>query len=187
MNRKTLPSTIGLLAMAMGILAALLPLSPVQLVAAEGPTVAIVGSLQSELGCAGDWEPACAATELVYDAADDVYQRTFDVPTGNWEYKAALNDSWDENYGANATRDGPTSCLNLARTRASSSTTTTRHTGSPIMSKIIATVPAASRASWAARATGSRTACAPGCRTRMATASTASRPPPSRLETMKAK
>jgi pullulanase-type alpha-1,6-glucosidase len=118
MNRKTLPSTIGLLAMAMGILAALLPLSPVQLVAAEGPTVAIVGSLQSELGCPGDWQPECAETELVYDAADDVYQRVFTVPTGNWEYKAALNGTWDVSYGANATLSGPNIPLSLSEDKS---------------------------------------------------------------------
>ena len=33
----------------------------------------------------------------------------FSVPAGSWEYKAALNDSWDENYGLNAQPDGPTS------------------------------------------------------------------------------
>jgi hypothetical protein len=113
MNRRTLPSTIGLLAMALGILAALLPLAPLQYVAAESPTVAVVGTLQSELGCPGDWDPACEQTYLEYDAADDVYQRTFAVPAGSWEYKAALNNSWDENYGANATPGGSNIGLNL--------------------------------------------------------------------------
>jgi hypothetical protein len=76
-------------------------------------SVTIPGSLQSELGCAGDWDPACAATHLAYDAEDDVWQRTFTVPAGNWEYKAALNDSWAENYGANAQQNGPNIGLNL--------------------------------------------------------------------------
>jgi hypothetical protein len=106
MNRKLLPSTIGLLAMTLGILAALLPVAPLQIAAAESPTVAIVGNLQSELGCAGDWQPECDQTELSYDAVDDVYQQTFTIPAGSWEYKAALNDSWDENYGANAAPSG---------------------------------------------------------------------------------
>ncbi|MDX1521475.1 MAG: alpha-amylase family glycosyl hydrolase, partial [Anaerolineae bacterium] len=70
-------------------------------------SVTIAGSLQSELGCPGDWQPDCAATHLGYDAEDDVWQGSFDVPAGNWEYKAPLNDSWDENYGLNAQRDGP--------------------------------------------------------------------------------
>jgi hypothetical protein len=64
MNRRTLPSTIGLLAMALGILAALLPGATLQIATAQSPTVAIVGDLQSELGCAGDWQPDCTETEL---------------------------------------------------------------------------------------------------------------------------
>jgi pullulanase-type alpha-1,6-glucosidase len=77
-------------------------------------SVAIVGSLQSELGCPGDWQPECATTELAYDADDDVWQKSFDVPTGNWEYKAALNDSWDENYGAGGALNGANISLSLA-------------------------------------------------------------------------
>ena len=42
--------------------------------AAEEPrTFALVGSLQSELGCAGDWDPACAETELVPTGTPGVY------------------------------------------------------------------------------------------------------------------
>jgi len=75
-------------------------------VSCETGSVTVVGNLQSELGCPGDWDPACVDTQLVYDATDDVWQRSFVVPAGDWEYKAALNGSWDENYGANAQRDG---------------------------------------------------------------------------------
>jgi len=71
-----------------------------------GTTVTLVGDLQSELGCAGDWDPTCTATYLTYNANDDVYQRTFTVPSGSFQYKVALNNSWDENYGAHAQRDG---------------------------------------------------------------------------------
>lgn len=81
---------------------------------AEQPaSVTIAGSLQSELGCSGDWDPACAATHLTFNAEDVVWQRAFDLPAGSFEYKAALNDSWAENYGQNATRDGPNIPLNL--------------------------------------------------------------------------
>src|SRR5919204_7023919 len=79
--------------------------------------VTIAGSLQSELGCPGDWQPDCAATHLTYDAGDDVWQGSFDVPAGSWEYKAPLNNSWDENYGAHAVRDGANIPLNLAAPR----------------------------------------------------------------------
>ncbi|MBP1624999.1 MAG: alpha amylase catalytic region, partial [Acidobacteria bacterium] len=69
-------------------------------------SVTIVGSLQSELGCAGDWDPGCAVTHLAYDAADDVWQNIWMPPAGSFEYKAAINDSWSENYGANAQQGG---------------------------------------------------------------------------------
>lgn len=77
-------------------------------------TVTIAGSLQSELGCPGDWQPDCATTNLAYSADDDVWQQAFNVPAGNWEYKAPLNDSWDENYGAGAALNGPNIPLSLA-------------------------------------------------------------------------
>ena len=67
-------------------------------------SVAIAGSLQDELGCPGDWQPECAATELIEE--DGIWQYSFALPAGDWEYKAALNDSWDESYGANATESG---------------------------------------------------------------------------------
>jgi pullulanase len=79
--------------------------------ASDTPTptsVTIPGSLESEItnNSCGDWEPACSAARLTFDADDQVWQGTFMVPAGAWEYKAALNDSWDENYGANAQSNG---------------------------------------------------------------------------------
>ena len=63
-------------------------LSPQPVSASHTPdpaSVTIAGSLQSELGCAGDWDPACAATHLTYEASDDVWQGTWTVPAGGWE------------------------------------------------------------------------------------------------------
>ncbi|MEO0423582.1 MAG: pullulanase-type alpha-1,6-glucosidase [Pseudomonadota bacterium] len=79
----------------------------------EPTSVTIAGSLQEELGCPGDWQPDCAATYLVFDGDDLIWQNTFAVPAGNWEYKAPLNDAWDENYGDNAEFNGPNIPLNL--------------------------------------------------------------------------
>src|SRR4051812_12660723 len=73
--------------------------------AQEGdPVVALVGSLQAELGCPGDWQPECPQTRLTPDG--DAFRATFDVPAGTYEYKVALNNSWAENYGAGGVRDG---------------------------------------------------------------------------------
>ncbi len=80
--------------------------------------VVMAGSFQDELGCPGDWQPDCANTALAYDATDDVWQNVFNVPAGSWEYKAALNNSWDENYGANAQQNGPNIGLTLAGDQA---------------------------------------------------------------------
>jgi glycosidase len=68
--------------------------------------VVLAGSFQSELGCSGDWQPECDATALTYDAADGVWQASFTVPAGNYEYKAALNGGWAENYGAGGVPGG---------------------------------------------------------------------------------
>ncbi len=66
--------------------------------------VALVGSLQSELSAdaCGDWQPECAFTELLNVPGTTLWQATYTVPAGFYEWKVALNDSWDENYG-----DGP--------------------------------------------------------------------------------
>ena len=88
---------------------ALLPF-PAAVAASDTPdpsSVTIAGSLQAEAGCPDDWQPACAATHLAYDANDDVWQGAFSLPAGSYDYKAALNDDWAENYGLHAVSNGP--------------------------------------------------------------------------------
>src|ERR1051325_355478 len=96
-------------------------LALVMLPSASSPTNptsgTVAGSLQSELGCPGDWDPGCAATHLSYDANDAVWQGTFTVPAGGYEYKAALNGGWDENYGLGAQRNGANIPLSLGTDR----------------------------------------------------------------------
>ena len=75
--------------------------------------VTVAGSLQGELGCPGDWQPECDATQLAYDPGDGVWQGAWTVPAGSHEYKAALNESWDENYGAGAQPNGANIGLSL--------------------------------------------------------------------------
>ena len=75
----------------------------------------IAGTLQSELGCSGDWQADCAATHLdLRRRRRRLAGRRFTVPAGSWEYKAPLNDAWDENYGLDAQPDGANIPLNLA-------------------------------------------------------------------------
>jgi hypothetical protein len=77
-------------------------------------TVTIGGSFQSEAGCPSDFDPACPLTALTFNAEDGVWQGAWLIPAGAWEYKAALNGSWSENYGINATSNGPNIPISLA-------------------------------------------------------------------------
>jgi len=70
-------------------------------------SVGIPGNYQSEAGCPGDWDPGCPATQLVYDANGDIWRNSFPLQGGAWEYKVALNGSWDVNYGLHALQNGP--------------------------------------------------------------------------------
>ncbi len=60
-------------------------------------SVALVGSLQSELGCEDDWLPACPETEL--ELVDGTWSGEFVLPAGSYAFKVALNDDWAESYG----------------------------------------------------------------------------------------
>jgi len=111
--RRTLLGLIGILAVAVSALSPLIIVTPASGDHTPDPaSVTIAGNLQSELGCTGDWQPDCAATHLSLDV-DGVWQGVFNVPAGNWEYKAALNDSWAEHYGAHAQANGSNIPLNL--------------------------------------------------------------------------
>jgi pullulanase len=73
------------------------------------------GNYQSEIGCEriqaglanGDWEPACMRSWLQDLDGDGVYERTVELPAAGYEFKAAINRSWAENYGADGAPDGP--------------------------------------------------------------------------------
>lgn len=97
------------------ILALIFP-NPAQFAAAQVSTqpdmVTIAGTMQSELGCAGDWMPGCEITNLSFDASSNIWKGIFEVTPANDQdkkgprYKVALNGTWDENYGKNAARGG---------------------------------------------------------------------------------
>lgn len=75
--------------------------------------VSAPGSLDSELGCAGDWMPDCAQAQLALDPADNIWKLTIaDLPAGSYEFKAAINGSWAENYGLGGAANGSNITLN---------------------------------------------------------------------------
>lgn len=65
------------------------------------------GSFQSELGCPGDWQPDCLRSWLQDPDGDGTYQySTTSLPAGSYETKVAINEGWDENYGAGGEANG---------------------------------------------------------------------------------
>lgn len=76
-------------------------------------SVTLAGSLQDELGCPADWQPDCAATHLAFDETDGRWHATFTLPAGSYEWKVAVDDSWDENYGAGGAAGGDNLVLDV--------------------------------------------------------------------------
>ena len=66
-----------------------------------------VGSFQSEVG-GGDWSPDNLRTLLKGPDGDGKYAfRAVNLPEGNYEFKVAIDESWDVNYGAGGELNGP--------------------------------------------------------------------------------
>jgi hypothetical protein len=59
----------------------------------------VAGSMQSEAGCTGDWQPDCATTHLTFDTGDGLWKGTWTLPAGDYEWKIAIDDSWTTSYG----------------------------------------------------------------------------------------
>ncbi|HSL33826.1 MAG TPA: alpha-amylase family glycosyl hydrolase, partial [Candidatus Limnocylindrales bacterium] len=107
---RGLAARVRVIAGVAALVVGLLPAAPTGVLAAHTPdptSVTIAGSLDSEVGCPGDWQPECAAAHLTWFADDDVWQGSLTPGAGNYEYKAALNGTWDENYGLHAVQGGP--------------------------------------------------------------------------------
>ena len=78
-------------------------------VAAPAPdvdSVTVAGSLQDEIGCPADWQPDCDASHLAFDTGDGLWHGTFEIDAGSYEWKVAIDDSWDLNYGAGGAAGG---------------------------------------------------------------------------------
>ena len=67
--------------------------------------VVVAGNFGGIVG-GNDWDPAGAELQLTFDRSDELWKLTLDLPAGHYEYKVALNGSWEENYGRDGHRDG---------------------------------------------------------------------------------
>ncbi len=111
--RSALAAVLGMaLALSLGVPATAAvrlaePVTAGALATAVEPLGAVlVGSLQSEIGCPGDWQPDCRASELRVDPATGLATGTFTLPAGSFEYKIAVGGSWDVSYGAGGSATG---------------------------------------------------------------------------------
>ena len=93
-------------------------ISPVRTVTRTAPqplvdNVTVAGSLQSEIGCPGDGDPACAASHLTFNTNNGLWEGTFQIDPGNYDYKVAIDNSWDVNYGAGGAAGGSNIAISI--------------------------------------------------------------------------
>ncbi|MCS6825834.1 MAG: DUF3372 domain-containing protein, partial [Caldilinea sp.] len=74
-------------------------------------SVSFPGTIGSALGGA-DWAPDDPAVQATGEGLG-VWSLVADLPTGEYEFKVAINGSWDENYGLGGERNGPNIPLRL--------------------------------------------------------------------------
>ncbi|HVE83163.1 MAG TPA: pullulanase-type alpha-1,6-glucosidase [Myxococcales bacterium] len=66
-----------------------------------------VGDFQSQIGCLGNWDPACLRGFLADTDADGLYDVvTPPIAPGSYNLKVALNEAWTVNYGDLCTANG---------------------------------------------------------------------------------
>ena len=67
--------------------------------------VSFPGSYANLLG-GTDWEPADPTVQGADAEGDGIWTLTVTLPGGEYEYKVALNGTWDENYGRDGVQGG---------------------------------------------------------------------------------
>jgi hypothetical protein len=69
--------------------------------------VAVAGDFNIILGAPENWAPQYDEAQMEFDFLDQLWKKSAELPAGHYTFKIALNRSWDENYGAFGTFDGP--------------------------------------------------------------------------------
>lgn len=75
--------------------------------------VTIPGDLQQAAGCPSNWDPTCTKTDMT-KGGDGVWRLSLTLPAGDYNYKAAIDHSWNENYGLHAAPGGANIPLHVA-------------------------------------------------------------------------
>ncbi|MDQ0665554.1 hypothetical protein QFZ35_004052 [Arthrobacter ulcerisalmonis] len=74
---------------------------------AQPEAVAVAGDFNTILGAPENWAPQYDEAQMEFDFLDQLWKKSAELPAGFYTFKIALNRSWDENYGAFGTFDGP--------------------------------------------------------------------------------
>jgi len=72
----------------------------------------VPGSYQSEMGCVV-WDPACLKSWLQDPDGDGIYGFSVLLPAGSYEARIAINENWEESYGAGGVLNGPNIPFNV--------------------------------------------------------------------------
>jgi len=75
--------------------------------------VNVPGSYQAQAGCSGDWQPECEATKMTQGEDGKWHSGPFNLTTGDYEAKVALDGTWTTNYGSDGAQDGPNYTFSL--------------------------------------------------------------------------
>jgi hypothetical protein len=69
--------------------------------------VAVAGDFNTLLGAPENWAPQYDEAQMAFDFVAQQWKIDAELPAGYYTFKIALNRSWEENYGAFGTFDGP--------------------------------------------------------------------------------
>ncbi len=103
--RRHIRGIIGLGASAALLLSGATFVAPLAAAAPGGiSTVTLAGGFQEALGCSKDWDETCTKTELQpVSGQEGVFESSFTIPEGTFEYKAVFDNDWDQTYPAGQT------------------------------------------------------------------------------------
>ncbi len=101
------------LALTVALLVGLLPQSQLFAQETTPASVSFPGSY-APLVSGVAWEPADPAVQAADADGDGVWTLTVELPAGSYEFKAALNGAWDENYGQNGAAGGANLTFDVA-------------------------------------------------------------------------
>lgn len=80
--------------------------APAVVLGEQPATVALAGDFGTLLGALEDWDHSHGNVQMQLDSTLGTWKLTADLPAGQYSYKAVVNGSWDENYGAFGIEDG---------------------------------------------------------------------------------